>query len=319
MLDAALSDHFNGITVPGCRFAYSPRHGVPPDGTTMKKRRSDRLVISFSSLGNGLVRHEFGGSLASVNRERVARHGDEGGVNDRDANCHHRHDGSDGDDVDDGAFDVLFVADPSQSWYQKDDAGAFDGYAQYESRIRAASRPYSRISLVGDSMGGSAALLFSHLATDAIVAFSLKVDLECDASHVGRSDMTVGLRKEFPDLLYRNVGSALDAGVSVIVHRGSEETDVRHTDLLENRFTSRSSKVGVARIAGGDDVDGILRIVEHSDCPHHQIAVHLKGRGMLMQRVLMGYKTAFPTLDALTFFIWLCLVVTIRTNDFREE
>jgi hypothetical protein len=38
-----------------------------------------------------------------------------------------------------------------------------------------------------------------------------------------------------------------------------------------------------------------------------------------MQRVLMGYKTAFSTLDALTFFIWLCLVVTIRTNDFREE
>ena len=106
-------------------------------------------------------------------------------------------------DDDGGVFDVLFVADPSQSWCQKDDAGHFGGFNQYESRIRAASRPYSRISLVGDSMGGSAALLFSHLATDAIVAFSPQVDLEgADASsHVVRSDMTPDVRRKFRDTI----------------------------------------------------------------------------------------------------------------------
>ena len=186
---------------------------------------------------------------------------------------------------------MLFVADPAQSWYQKDDTGHFGGYAQYESRIRAASRPYSRISLVGDSMGGSAALLFSHLATDAVVAFSPQVDLECDVSHVGRSDMTPGVRSKFRDTLYSSVGSALDAGVNVIVHRGTEESDVRHTDLLEDRFTSLRVKEGAVRDEGGEDGDGILRIVEHPDCLHHQIAVHLKGRGMLtrvLSRDLLG-------------------------------
>jgi hypothetical protein len=79
--------------------------------------------------------------------------------------------------------------------------------------------------------------------------------------------------------------------VNVIVHRGSEETDVRHTDLLENRFTSRSAKEGVGGIVGWEGGDGVLRVVEHPDCPHHQIAVHLKDRGMLtrvLRRDLLG-------------------------------
>jgi hypothetical protein len=37
---------------------------------------------------------------------------------------------------------------------------------------------YFCVSLVGDSMGGSVALLFSHLATNAGMAFSLQVDLK---------------------------------------------------------------------------------------------------------------------------------------------
>jgi hypothetical protein len=75
-------------------------------------------------------------------------------------------------------------------------------------------------------MGGSAALLFSHLATDAVVAFSMQVDLERDASHVGRSNMNRGIRRKFCNMLYPSVGSALDASVDVIVHRGSEESNV---------------------------------------------------------------------------------------------
>jgi hypothetical protein len=100
-------------------------------------------------------------------------------------------------------------------------------------------------------MGGSAALLFSHLATDVVVAFSLQVDIERDASHVGQSDMNPGIRRKFHDMLYPGVGSVLKAGVDVIVHRGSEESDVRHTDLLEDRFLSRRTKERVARDGGG--------------------------------------------------------------------
>ncbi len=143
-LDAALSNHFNGITVNGCRFFFSHHHGLD---SCEPKTRAKHLVVAFSSLGNGIVRHEFGGSLAKLNNQM------------------------------DESFDVLFVADPAQSWYQKDDGGGFEGFAQYESRIKAASKPYERVSLIGDSMGGSGALLFSHLATDSVVAFSPQVDL----------------------------------------------------------------------------------------------------------------------------------------------
>ena len=58
--------------------------------------------------------------------------------------------------------DVLFVAVPSQSWYQKDSHSNFDGFKEYEQRICATSKPYDQISLIRDSMGGSGYLLFSH-------------------------------------------------------------------------------------------------------------------------------------------------------------
>lgn len=143
-LDAALSNHFSGITVKGCRFFFSHQHGLD---SFEPKTRAKHLVVAFSSLGNGIVRHEFGGSLAKLNNQM------------------------------DESFDVLFVADPAQSWYQKDDNGGFEGFAQYESRIKAASKPYRHVSLIGDSMGGSGALLFSHLATESVVAFSPQIDL----------------------------------------------------------------------------------------------------------------------------------------------
>ena len=143
-LDASLSNHFNAITVPGRRFLFSHHHGLHSKRT---KKRSKHLIVAFSSLGNGIVRHEFGGSLAKLNNQM------------------------------DEPFDLLFVADPAQSWYQKDDRGGISGFGQYEMRIKAASKNYRRISFIGDSMGGSAALLFSHLATESVVAFSPQVDL----------------------------------------------------------------------------------------------------------------------------------------------
>ena len=143
-LDAALSNHFNAIAIAGRRFSFSRQHGLDLCGP---KTRGKHLVVAFSSLGNGIVRHEFGGSLAKLNNQMGE------------------------------SFDVLFVADPAQSWYQKDDRGGFGGFVQYEHRIKTASKAYKHISLIGDSMGGSGALLFSHLATESVVAFSPQVDL----------------------------------------------------------------------------------------------------------------------------------------------
>jgi len=239
-LDAAVSNHFNGITAPGCRFLFSSQHGIENKVTI---GRCKRLIVAFSSLGNGLVRHEFGGSLAKINNQLYA----------------------DGLHVD--VCDVLFVADPSQSWYLKDSRGSFDGFEEYEQRIRVATRPYKRVSCIGDSMGGSGALLFSHLATESVVAFSPQVDLEGDV-HVSRYDMTPIIRYRYYKRLLQSVDQAVVAkGINVFVHRGVEKSDIRHTDLLLSHFSEMSS----------------LQIIEHEDCLHHQIAVHLKQQGKLAQ------------------------------------
>jgi hypothetical protein len=74
-LEAAFSDHFNGIIAPGCRFMFLRRHGVTSPLLACKgvdggaRGRSRHLVIAFSLVRNGLVRHKFGGSLALVNRK----------------------------------------------------------------------------------------------------------------------------------------------------------------------------------------------------------------------------------------------------------
>ncbi|KAL7551757.1 hypothetical protein ACHAWF_014946 [Thalassiosira exigua] len=243
-LDAALSNHFNGITAPGCRFKFSRRHGIQnPSGMG----RAKSLVIAFSSLGMGLVRFEWQGSLAKLNNQLHAEGGD--------------------------SFDVLFVADPSQSWYQKGSRGGRDfvGFREYEKRIRAASRPYGRVSLVGDSMGGSGALLFSHLATEAVVAFSPQVNLAGDA-HVSRYDMTARIREKYVRRLLSSVDE-VGFGVRVIVHRGVENADIGHTDFLVNRFSQDAPK--------GPRHSGELEVIEHPDCEHHNIAAHLKEKGQL--------------------------------------
>jgi hypothetical protein len=100
-------------------------------------------------------------------------------------------------------------------------------------------------------MGSSMALLFSHLATNAVVAFSPQVDLEWDGSHVGLSDMSPRIRRKFCNMQYHSVGLALNAGVHVIIHWGLEESDVRHTDLLEDCFLSRHVKERAVHDWGG--------------------------------------------------------------------
>ncbi len=112
-LDKALLDHFNGIIAPGCRFMFSCRHGVTSPSSARNgtdggvRGRSGRLVIAFSSLGNGLVRHEFGGSLTLVNCERTRR--GVRAVDECDDHCHAR-DEDDNDDGNDGGAHLSVMA-----------------------------------------------------------------------------------------------------------------------------------------------------------------------------------------------------------------
>lgn len=71
----------------------------------------------------------------------------------------------------DVGFDVLYVVDPARSWY---DGGDDAGRERYASRLEQYTRRYEHVVMLGDSMGATAALLFSRLAT-SVLAFCPQV------------------------------------------------------------------------------------------------------------------------------------------------
>lgn len=72
--------------------------------------------------------------------------------------------------IDAAQFDVLYVVDPHRGWY----GGGDDGWAAYESQLHRCMEGYTRVVLLGDSMGGTAALLASPMATH-VLAFCPQV------------------------------------------------------------------------------------------------------------------------------------------------
>lgn len=93
-------------------------------------------------------------------------------------------------------FDILFVVDSKRSWYTHEDdleltndvessqqiesssspaSDYVSGIGSYYRReLEVALRPYREVIMLGDSMGASAALMFSPLAT-AVIAFCPQV------------------------------------------------------------------------------------------------------------------------------------------------
>lgn len=70
------------------------------------------------------------------------------------------------------AFDVLYVVDPCRAWYYGGDSALMQ--QQYMSRLEMYTKHYDMVVMIGDSMGATAALLFSPLAT-AVMAFCPQV------------------------------------------------------------------------------------------------------------------------------------------------
>eukprot|EP01095_Lingulamoeba_sp_RSL-Kostka_P015852 TRINITY_DN745_c1_g1_i1.p1 TRINITY_DN745_c1_g1~~TRINITY_DN745_c1_g1_i1.p1 ORF type:complete len:276 (+),score=59.22 TRINITY_DN745_c1_g1_i1:33-860(+) len=65
--------------------------------------------------------------------------------------------------------DQLFLADPDQSWYYNDPERNWDGINHLQERLGNLLKDYSNIMVVGNCLGGTGALLFSNLATQAVV------------------------------------------------------------------------------------------------------------------------------------------------------
>jgi Leucine-rich repeat (LRR) protein len=121
-------------------------------------------------------------------------------------------------------FDVLYVVDPHRSWYR----GGDDGYVQYERRLRAACARYKHVVFIGDSMGATAALLFSHLATE-VHAWTPQVDLATSSIRPGEgAEWQARLRQRVLD----NVASCSG---SITVHTGSWKHDLDQAKCLPSQ------------------------------------------------------------------------------------
>jgi len=156
-----------------------------------------------------------------------------------------------------GQVDQLHILDPHRSWYMQGPGGEWDGYAYYSGILEAqlckrkSEKHYRKICFLGNSMGGSAACLFSPMA-DAVLAF-------CPQTEAVMKDIPVEEADRYKRLLRENIEKALSAGVQITVHRGVKPTDIDQC----------------SRLPSGVD------LVVHEACSEHNVPGYLKSQGRL--------------------------------------
>ena len=211
------------------------------------------LVIAFSSLGwHGLLRAEWRGALRAIGRRNVAH-----------------------------------ALDTAKSWYTTDPTtGSFDGGAWWDATLAELCKPYQRVVLLGDSMGGTAALRFARHA-DAVVAFVPQVDLRDFPAPCDRVDFDDARREHLRD----DIISAVDASdARISIHVGRDADDLQQLTYLP-RAVAAASDIDEPLPRDGETVsqavdDGCgLRVVKH-DVEGHAIAAALKRRGLLEEVLL---------------------------------
>ena len=61
-------------------------------------------------------------------------------------------------------FDLLSIADLTNSWYQKNpEDNTWSGYNYYLDVLKQYTKPYKKVVMIGSSMGGTGALLYRYL------------------------------------------------------------------------------------------------------------------------------------------------------------
>ena len=213
----------------------------------------DTLVVAFSSLGwHGLLRAEWRGVLRAVGRRNVAH-----------------------------------ALDTAKSWYcSNPTTGDFDGGAWWDAALAELCKPYQRVVLLGDSMGGTAALRFARHA-DAVVAFVPQIDLRDFPAPCDRADFDDARRERLRD----DIVSAVDASdARISIHVGRDADDLQQLTYLPRAVACASDineplpRDGETVSRAVDDGRG-LRIVKH-DVEGHAIAAALKRRGLLEEALL---------------------------------
>lgn len=197
-LEEAFTSWWNG-SEDNSRFFFSKKH--ENEGF----ENVDTLIVVFSSLGSGLVRPEWGGTLKQL------------GVFDAKSR-----------------YKVLHVLDPAYSWFNQDPSCKWKGGEYYENEIkkRIYDTSVERVIFLGDSMGGAGALRFCHLANYTL-SFTPQIDLVGYAA-VKRSDFKLSTKKEFKERIALNVKNT-NSNNYVEIHYGEHCTeDVRQIKILRD-------------------------------------------------------------------------------------
>ena len=213
------------------------------------------LVVAFSSLGwHGLLRAEWRGVLRAIGRRNVAH-----------------------------------ALDTAKTWYCSNPmTGELDGGAWWDATLAELCKPYQKVVLLGDSMGGTAALRFARHA-DAVVAFVPQIDLRDFPAPCDRVDFDDAKRERLRD----DIVNAVDAsGARISIHVGRDADDLAQLTYLPRAVAAHSPgdvdeplpRDGETVSQAVDDGNG-FRVVKH-DVEGHAIAAALKRRGLLEEALL---------------------------------
>ena len=226
------------------------------------------LVVAFSSLGwDGLVKPEWASTLCSAA----------------------------------GTIDVVHALDYAQSWFMTNPtSGEFDDGAWWDASLEELCAPYDQVCLLGESMGGTAALRFARHATQSAIALVPQIDLR---------DFVCCSRTDFADArkvkLMHDIEAAIAETTSahIILHVGRDADDLHqlnHLPSVKKLFGDSSDGSEAATAADAplprDGATsshtmraelgaGQLLVVKH-DVEGHALGAGLKGQGSLERIIL---------------------------------
>ena len=173
----------------------------------------------------------------------------------------------------DRCFDVLYIVDPSRSWYQ---GGSDGGFEYYRDRLRRYTARYSHVVMVGDSMGATAALMCADLAT-TVLAFCPQVDLSTASIRPGEDG---GWFLKLKERLLR-VMEGLPLSTSVTSFVGTWQHDLDQVNLIPEREEGLKGKVGADSVPAAGGKKGGIRVKVFS-LDSHRLALHLDKQGKLL-------------------------------------
>ena len=191
--------------------------------------------------------------------------------------------------------DVAYALDTACSWFTTDPiTGAYDDGAWWDAALLELCAPYDRVCLLGESMGGSAALRFAQHATStgAVVALAPQVDLR-DFACCGRVDFSDDRKV----LLREAIAAAVDnSRAPVTLHVGRDADDLQqlnhlagHLPSLAAAFEAAGEQAETPLERDGvtprkDTVGGGLTAAKH-DVEGHAVGAALSARNTLKRTI----------------------------------